>query len=168
MLLVLSHRSLAGHHLHFHSARQKEFLLGRTARSVLVVLALDGVRLRLLMARHAVDQGLASRLSLVVVIQLLDVQAVAPLLQVRVRGRRVHRLLHRNRRSTVALLRVHFSAVASVHRLDEHAGILGCIVHVDGSVGRRNDCLASGVETEVGLVHQLVVEGGVRRVVVRY
>jgi len=112
----------------------------------------------------------ASRLGrvLVVRVQLVDVERVAPLVHVRVVGLRRLVLpitdqvaVYLDRLRAIALLRVQLPPMAHVNRLDEQSALL---VMSDVPL-LRNDGLAGRVEPEVGLVHQLLVERGVHPVV---
>jgi len=112
----------------------------------------------------------ASRLGrvLVVRVQLVDVERVAPLVHVRVVGLRRLVLpitdqvaVYLDRLRAIPLLRVQLPPMAHVNRLDEQSALL---VMSDVPL-LRNDGLAGRVEPEVGLVHQLLVERGVHPVV---
>lgn len=184
VLLVLRHGGLPRDDLHLHRARQKQLLL---LLLVLQVDAVDGpvgachaahhlvvahqVVLHLL-GHHAHHQlGLVVvysrrrhrsplRLLLVVLVQLLNVEGAAALVDVDVA---VDGALNLNCLRAVALLRVQLATVPPhVHRLDlHHLAALHASVATGGVVGRGYDRLPSRVEPEVGLVHQLLVEGGV-------
>jgi hypothetical protein len=74
----------------------------------------------------------------------------------------VHRALYLDRLSPVALLSVKLTAV---NRLDLHHITLLAMAAAS-IVGRGDDCLSGRVETEVGLVHQLIIERRVDRCVI--
>jgi len=160
---------LTRHHLHLHSARQKELLLlvlqrvgalnGLAGLLHHVVLHRLGRAGASLVVRHS--RGRTLRLLLVVLVKLLNVQTAAALVHVHLP---VHRTLDLNRLRPVSLLGVELTAV---HSLDVHDVTL--VVLPSCAVGRGHDRLAGRVVTEVRLVHQLVVERRINsRVVVLY
>jgi len=106
---------------------------------------------------HARPLGLL----LVVLVQLLNVQAPSALVDVHIP---VDRALYLNRLCAVPLLRVQLAAVPThVHRLDGHhvaVSMATCVIR------SGNDRLASRIEAKVSLVHQLLVERTVHRSVV--
>ena len=97
---------------------------------------------------------------MVVLVKLMDVEAASALVHVHTR---VHWALNLNGLGSVAFLRVQLAPVtADVHWLDRHHVSLHVVTVVARCVVRGgHDCLASWVESKVGLVHQLLVEGGV-------
>lgn len=128
----------------------------------LVKLRLDHVVLQLLsrLGLVVVDpmRGHRGRLWLrvVVLVKLLDVQAAASLVHVHASA---HGALDLNCLCPVSLLRVQLAAVPSSNRFDCHNFSL--VVARGVAVRGRHDGLSRWVEAEVGLVHQLLVEGGV-------
>lgn len=66
----------------------------------------------------------------------------------------IHRALYLDRLSPVALLSVKLTAV---NRFDLHHVTLLAMAAA-GIVRRRDDCLSGRVETEVSLIHQLIIE----------
>ena len=133
----------------------------------LVELRLDHVVLHLLsrLGLVAVDPMRGHRgrlwLGMVVLVELLDVQTAATLVHVHAG---IHGALNLNCLRPISLLRVQLTSVSSSSRFNRHNFSL---VVASGVVIRSGyDGLPCGVEAEVGLVHQLLVEGGVDRSVV--
>lgn len=165
VLLVLSRRRLPSHHLHLHGPRQKQLLL--------LLLVLERVHPLRLASNDVVLQGVPVwvvhtnpcgwnrrpfRLLVVVLVQLVDVQAAPALVHVHVSS---HGTLDLDRLRAVTLLRVQ---LAAVNGLDLHHVALW--VHSRRVVRRGNDGAAGRVEPEVSLVHQLLVEARVHGSVV--
>jgi len=133
----------------------------------LVELRLDHVVLQLLsrLGLVAVDPMRGHRgllwLGVVVLVELLDVEAAAALVHVHAS---VDRALDLNCLCPVSLLRVQLASVPSSGGLDRHdfSLVMACGVVVRCG----HDRLPCRVEAKVGLVHQLLVEGGVDRSVV--
>ena len=99
------------------------------------------------------------RLLMVVLVELMNIQTAASLVHVDVA---VHGGLDLDGLGAVALLRVQ---LAPVHWLDVHDVAL--VVLAARVVRRRDNRLSGRVETEVGLVHKLLIEARVHsRVVV--
>ena len=90
------------------------------------------------------------RLRMVVLVQLLNIQTSISLVHIDVA---VNGALNLNSLRTVALLGVKLTAV---HRLDVHD--IALRVLTTRVIGRRDDGLTGRIETEVRLVHQLLVE----------
>ena len=181
MLLLLGGRRLARAHLHLHSSRKELWLLLLLLRLLLmrrllylvlwwVSLVDCGAGLR----HHVVLQGLGRtcihlvvrvvarcssfRLLLVVMVELLDVQAASTLVQMHLP---VDRALDLDRLSTVALLSIE---LASVQRIDvKHITLM---VLTGRSVGRGDNCLTRWIVAKVCLIHKLLVERRIHRCVI--
>ena len=171
VLLVLRGGRLPRNHLHLHSSRQKKLLL-----LLLLILqrvgSLNGCLPRLLhhVVLHSLGRAGAHlvvgdarcrplRLLLVMLVQFLDVQTATALVHVHLS---VHRTLDLDRLRPVSLLCVKLTAIHSLYVHD----ITALMVLASGAVRRRHDRLPGRVVAEVGLVHQLLVEGGVDRGVI--
>lgn len=172
VLLVLSGRRLSGHDLHLHRARQEQVLLLLLLHLILVLQRVDTLSRtdrhlgawRNHLGRSLVitvsTVGLSARrcrllrrLLVIVLVELVDVQAVAALVHIDVGSLVAHRRLDLNGLRTVALLSVQLS---SIHWLDVHDA--GAVTTLAMVIRGRHDRLSGWIEAEIGLVHQLVVE----------
>lgn len=167
VLLVLRGGRLPRHHLHLHRPRQKQLLLlvlQRVGALHWLPRLLHHVVLhRLRRARaHLVvryARGSPFRLLLVVLVQLLDVEAATALVHVHLP---VHRTLNLNRLRPVSLLSVELTAI---HSLDVH-DITALVILASCAVRRRHNRLSGRVVAEVRLVHELLVEGRIHGCVI--
>ena len=103
---------------------------------------------------------------MVVLVQLVDVQTTSSLVHIDISTVLVvHWRLNLDGLRTIAFLSVQLT---SIHRLNIQDPTVAALL-TGAVVGRGDDCLPRGVEAEVRLVHQLVVETRVHvRVVVLY
>lgn len=99
------------------------------------------------------------RLLLIVLIELLDVEAASTLVDVDIA---IDRALYLNCLGAVALLRVQLTSITPhIHWLDLHHFTAHATVAARGVVRRAHDRLASRIVAKVRLVHQLLVKGRV-------
>ena len=125
-----------------------------------VLQLLGGLRLVVVHSVRRHSRGLG--LGVVVLVEFLDVKTASSL--VHVHSLVAHRALNLDGLGSVTLLRVQLPPVTA-HWLDSHDFTL--VVTRSIVVWGRNDSLSCWIETKVGLVHQLLVEGRVHgRVVV--